>query len=319
MKIRVFLTALLALAALPAAAQQYPSRPITIICGYGPGTGADVISRYFAEKLRVLGGQPVVVENKAGAQTMVSAEYVANAKPDGYTILLAPGNSTFAANAHLFKKMPFDPIKDFTPITTMASLPFVVAVAPDSPINSMKDLTAHLKAKGAKASYAYSTPFGQAASELYKKLTGAPGVPVPYRSGVAIIPDLKSGEVDFMFADSGTAMLQKQQGFLKLIAVSTAERSPVAPEYPGMKEAGIPDFDLGAWFGAWLPAKSPQAIVDKLEGWINQIVVTDETREFLLRVSYAPMPGNQKMLAELTPREIEKWGRIIRDANIEPQ
>jgi len=303
----------------PTRAQDYPSRPITAICGYSAGSGADVLTRYFAEKLHVLSGQPVVVENKVGALTVLAGDAVARAKPDGYTIYVTAGNASLASPPFLFKKLPFDPIADFTPVTTLITLPFVLTVSPDSSIHSVAELTAHLKARGEKAAYAYGTSFGQASSELYKKSAGVPGHPVAYRTGLNSLADLKTGEIDFMFTDVSSGTMQAQQGLLRIIAVTTAQRSPAFPDFPTMQEQGIPDFDIGAWWGVWLPAKAPTPVVDKLERWFNQIVATDETRTFMARVGAAPWPGNRKLLAETTPREIEKWGRLIRDANIEPQ
>ena len=302
----------------PTLAQDYPSRPITAICGYSAGTGADVLTRYFAEKLHQLAGQPVVVENKVGALTVLASEAVARAKPDGYTIYVTAGNASLASPPFLFKKLPFDPIADFTPVTTLITLPFVLTVGPDSKVRNVGELTAHLKARGEKAAYAYGTSFGQAASELYKKTAGVPGHPVAYRTGINALADMKN-DIDFMFTDVSSGTMQAQQGLLRIIAVTTARRSPAFPDFPTMQEQGIPNFDIGAGWGVWLPAKAPVPVVDKLERWFNQIVATDETRTFMARVGAAPWPGDRKLLSETTPREIEKWGRLIRDANIEPQ
>jgi tripartite-type tricarboxylate transporter receptor subunit TctC len=302
-----------------AQAQPYPSRPITSICGFSAGTGADVLTRYFTEKLRVLAGQPVLVENKVGALTVVASEAVAKAKPDGYTIYIAPGNASFATPPHLFKKIPFDPIKDFMPVTTLITTPFVLTVSPETKITTVAELTEHLKARGDKAAYAYGTSFGQVSSELYKRVAHVPGHPVAYRTGLNSLTDMKTGEIDFMFTDVSSAMMQADQGFLRIIAVTTAERSPANPDLPTLREQGLPEFDLKAWWGVWLPAGSPPAVAAKLETWFNQIVATAETRTFLARIGSAPWPGNRQLLAETTPREIEKWGGLIRAANIEPQ
>jgi len=302
-----------------AAAQTYPSRPITMITGYPAGGGGDVLARYFAEKLRTLAGQPVVVENKPGAQTNLAAEMVAHARPDGYTLFFTAGNSTFATNPHLFRTIGFHPIKDFTPVTTLFTLPFFAAVSPKSPITSMAELTRFLRQKGKNGSYAYGNTFSQASAELYKRIENLDTVGVAYRAAPTSIPDLLAGQIDFTFIDPTLGLQQAGQGQLRLIAVTTAERSPVAPDIPGMKEAGVPGFNLSGWFGAWLPANAPQPIVDKLEGWLNQIVVTDETRAFLLKGGCAPLPGDAKTAAALVRRDIEVWRVLIQDAHIEPQ
>jgi len=326
-RLRIFVGRFLAASALAAlaayvgsaAAQNYPTRPITLITGYPAGGGGDVLARYFADKLRALAGQPVVVENKPGAQTNLAAEMVAHAKPDGYTLFFTAGNATFATNPHLFRTIGFDPVKDFTPVTTLFTLPFFAAVSPKSSIASMSELTAFLRAKGKSGSYAYGNTFSQASAELYKRIERLDTVGVAYRAAPISIPDLLAGQIDFMFIDPTLGLQQASQGQLRLIAVTTAERSPVAPDIPGMKEAGVPNFDLSGWFGAWLPANAPQPIVDKLEAWLNQIVVTDETRAFLLKGGCAPFPGDAKTAAALVRRDLEVWRVLIQDAHIEPQ
>jgi tripartite-type tricarboxylate transporter receptor subunit TctC len=300
-------------------AQEYPTRSITAISGFAAGTGADVLTRYFAEKLRVLAGQPVVVENKVGALTVVASEAVAKAKPDGYVIYIAPGNASFAAPPFLFKKLPFDPLADFTPVTTLLTTPFVLTVSPELNITTVGELTRHLAARGDKAAYAYGTSFGQVASELYKRVARVPAHPVAYRTGLNSLTDMKSGEIDFMFTDISSATMQRDQGFLRIVAVTTGERSPANPDIPTLREQGLPGFDLAAWWGVWLPAGAPAGLVARLETWFNQIVATEETRVFLARIGSAPWRGDRRLLAETTPREIEKWGRLIRDAGIEPQ
>jgi tripartite-type tricarboxylate transporter receptor subunit TctC len=315
----VLAVALLAASVLPAAAQQYPARPITIICGYAAGTGGDVLARYFGEKLRQLGGQPVLVENKAGAQTNVAAEYVARSKPDGYTLFITPANSTFSSNTFLFKSLPFDPIKDFTPITTLATLPFLVTVSPNTSIKSMSDLTAHLKAKGAKGSYAYGNSTAQVMTELYKQIEGLKTEGVPYRATPQAMPDIDKGDIDVMFMDATFALQQAKEGRLRILAATTAQRSAVAPDYPGMEEAGVKGFDLSGWWAMWMPANPPPDVLAKLEGWFNQVVATDETRDFLLRNGLAPLKGSSKWAADYLPKDIEKWGKAIKAANIEPQ
>jgi tripartite-type tricarboxylate transporter receptor subunit TctC len=317
--LRLAFAALLALAALPAAAQQYPNRPITFIVGYAAGTGGDVLTRYFAEKLRLVAGQPVIVENKAGAGTNIAAEYVARSKPDGYTVFITPANSTFSSNSFLYKSLPFDPIKDFTPVTTLGTLPFLVTVAPELPVKSMKELTAHLKAKGAKGTYGYGNSTAQVMTELYKQIEGLQTLGVAYRATPQALPDMHKGEIDVMFMDATFALQQERQGQLRILAATSAQRSPVAPDFQGMEEAGVKGFDLTGWWAAWLPANPPQDVLRKLESWLNDIVATEETREFLLRGGLAPLKGNSQWAKDYLPKDIEKWGKIIRGANIEAQ
>jgi tripartite-type tricarboxylate transporter receptor subunit TctC len=310
---------LICLSAAPVRAQSYPSRPITVVTGYAAGTGGDVLIRFFAERLRPLAGQPIVVENKPGALTNIAAEFVARARPDGYTLFIAAGSSTFAANPHLFKNLPYDPIKDFTPVTTLFTLPFFAAVSPTSPAHSMRELTEIMRAKGTNGSYGYGATFSQAAAELYKKLEHLQTIGVAYKAAPTSVTDLLAGQIDFMFVDPTLGLQQASQGQLRLLAVTTAERTPAAPDVPGMRESGLAGFDLDGWFGAWLPAHAPPEIVSTLEAWLNRIVAAEDTRQFLLKAGCAPFPGNAKVVADLVPRDLEAWRVLIRDAHIEPQ
>ena len=301
------------------AQEEYPNRTVTAICGYAAGTGADVIARYFADKLHNAVKQPVIVENKPGAQSALAAAYVARAKPDGYTIFIAAGNSTMTANKFLFKSLQYDPEKDFVSVTTIAQLPFLFTVAPNSPVKTVHDLVELLKTKGNKATYGYSNSFAQAATALFTKQTGTNPLPVAYKATPPALTDMLSGQLDFIIMDASFGVQQAKHGSIRALAVTTAERSPVAPEYPGAKEAGLPDYDLTAWWGVWVPAKTPAPIVQKLETIFNQIDATDETRKFLLNIGAAPMPGTSEKTAALIPKEIVKWGKIIKEAGIQPE
>src|SRR5262249_4007446 len=218
----------------------YPSRNIHLIVGYAPGSGPDITTRRVAEALRQASGATVVVENRAGALTKIAAQYVKNAKPDGYTVFITAGNSTFAANPWLFKELPYDPVKDFTPVTSLLQTPFLFAVPQGSPINSVVELTAALKAKGGKAKYAYANSISLAASELYRAKTGIDAIGVAYKSIVDSHAALAAGEVDFFIAD----VTFKDRA--KILALTVAERSPVLPDVPSSREAGLETFDLGA-------------------------------------------------------------------------
>lgn len=305
----------------PAVAQEvYPSREIRIICGYAAGTGADVIVRIFADRLRQFtDGKPVIVENKAGALTQIAAEGVKNARPDGYTLFITAGNSTMSANPHLYKNIKYDPVKDFTPVTTLIKLPFMVVVAPNSPINSMKDLEAHLKAKGEKGTYGYPNTFSLAATELYKQKLGLSPLGVAYNATPQAIPDLAKGDLDFVISDATFLLNQSRQGLVKPLAVTTAKRSSLAPDVPSMEDVGIKDYDLSAWWAAFFPAGTPKPIVDKMAGWLNQIVPTDDTKRAVNNVGAEPWLGSTELLAEHMKADLKLWGDIIKLAKIEPQ
>ncbi len=314
--------AVLALGILASSAaypQEYPSRDIHAICNFPAGTGADIYVRYFSDKLSKLAGKTVIVDNRAGALGTIGTEAAARAKPDGYTIYIAPGSSSHAASAHLFKKLPFDPVKDFTSVTTLAKLSFVFVVDPKSPVKSMADLTAHLKAKQGKGSYGTPAPTGVVSAELYKKLAGVEAKKVQYKDTQMPMNDMLAGNLDFMLGDASWAVEPAKSGRIRVLAVS-GDRASALPGVPTMEEAGVKGFGkVMAWWAVYVPAKTPQPIVNKLEGWFNQIVAMDETKKFLTNLGADPFPGNSKSAADLLLKDLKAWGEYVRLAGIEPQ
>jgi tripartite-type tricarboxylate transporter receptor subunit TctC len=306
-----------AIAAFPHTASSqnnYPNRDIHLVVGYSPGSGPDITTRRLADALRKASGQTVVVENKPGALTNIAAQAVMHAKPDGYTIFVTAGNSTMAANPWLFKNLPYDPIKDFTPVTSLLKTPFLFTVPLGSPINSVRELTTALKAKAGRAKYAYANSISLAAAELYKYKAGIDAVGVSYKSIVDSHAALAAGEVDFFIAD----VTFKDKA--KLLALTVAERSPVLPDIPSSAEAGLDNFDLGAWWGIWLPAGAPKDIVDKLADWTDAFTASEENREFTFSRGNQPWIGVRgAALEQFTIAEIKKWGEAIKAAKIEPQ
>jgi tripartite-type tricarboxylate transporter receptor subunit TctC len=300
-------------------AQDYPAKSITVVNGYAAGAGPDVPIRYFAEKLRELSGKPVIVENRPGALTNIAAEAVARAKPDGYTVFITAGNSTMAANPYLFRKLPYDPQKDFTPVTTLYQTAFVLVVNSKMPVKSLAELTAYLKQKKDRASYGYSGSLGLATAELYKSMAGLDTPGISYKSLQQSIPDVLSGALDFIFQDAAVIREQTRAGQFRALAVTPQRRTAVMPDVPTMSEAGFPGYDLSGWFAAYLPANAPAAIVERLSGLLNQIVANDETNKFLTGNGLDPMPGSPQKLAQFQSAELEKWGRILKAARVEPQ
>lgn len=305
------------LVGLPAQAQEYPTRTITIYCGFPAGSGSDVIVRYFADKMRPLAGQPVVVDNKAGALGNIAADAMNNAKPDGYTMLITP-NSAGAANVHTFKHLPFDP-RAFTPVTTLVQLPFVLIVGPNSPVKSVAELTALLKSKNGKGTFGYANTTALASAEMYRTMAGFEATQVAYRGVPQSIADLTQGELDFTYADATFATPQIEQGLFRGLAVTTAKRSSALPNLPTMAETGLAGYDLGAWFAAFLPPQTSPQIAQKLSGWLNQIMAMEETKKFLLNVATDTFPGSPEALKKFQAAEIDKWGAIVKAAKIEPQ
>jgi tripartite-type tricarboxylate transporter receptor subunit TctC len=306
-------------ACLSAQGQEYPTRTIRVIVGLPAGSGGDVIARFYADKLSELAGKPVIVENRPGMILSAGADAVAKSQPDGYTVLITSVTSSHAANLSLFKKLPYDPIKDFTPVATLQKGYFILVVRPEAPWRTVAELTQAMKQKGDKASYAYGSPPGLASAELYKAHAGLRAVGIPYKTSVASLPEMLSGELDFQFIDSTQGTPLVQSGKLRGLAISSGQRVS-GVDLPTMAvAANIPEFDIAPAWGVFLPANAPAEIVAKLEAWFTHIVNTGATRRFLANTHAAPFPGGADVLAAFLPKEIEKWRELARIAKIEPQ
>jgi tripartite-type tricarboxylate transporter receptor subunit TctC len=300
-------------------AQDYPTRPITVVVGLPAGSGGDVVARFYADRLSRLAGKPVIVENKPGMILSIGADAVAKAPPDGYTILITSVTSSHAANVYNFKRLPYDPIKDFTPVATLQKSYFILMVRAQAPWQTVAELTDAMRVKGDKASYAYGAPPALASAELYKARAGLKAIGIPYKTSVASMSEMFSGEIDFQFIDStaGTPLLES--GRVRGLAVSAGQRVP-GVNLPTMAEAAnIPEFDIAPVWGVLLPAGAPPAIVTKLEGWFAEISRMDSTRQYIASTHAAPFAGNAKALADFIPKEIEKWRELAKLAKIEPQ
>jgi len=303
---------------LQVGAQDYPARDIHTICSFAAGSGADILVRYYSDKLSRLAGKPVIVENRVGAQGTIGAEYAARAKPDGYTVLITPASSTHAAAAYTFKKLPYDPIKDFVSVAPIARLSFVIAVSGSSPIKSIPELVAHLKSKPEHGTYGEGTVTGQVVAELLKDRAGLKTVQVPYKTSVQGITDLIAGQLDFLVWDATFLSGQARTGRIRLLGVTAGKRSDALPEVPSIAES-FPGFDITSWWGVLVPAGTPKPVVDKLAHWIGQINATDETRQFLHNVATDVLPGTPESMAKLLREDIDRWGRYAKLAKIEPQ
>jgi tripartite-type tricarboxylate transporter receptor subunit TctC len=306
-------------ACVSAHAQTYPARDMRIVVGLPAGSGGDVVARFYADKLSQVSGKPAIVENRPGMILSAGADAVAKSPPDGYTILITSVTSSHAANLFNFKKLPYDPIKDFTPVATLQKTYFMLMVRADAPWKNVAELTEAMKKKGDRASYGYGSPPALASAELYKARAGLQAVGIPYKTSMASLPEMFSGELDFQFIDAtqGTPLLQG--GKLRALAVTTAQRVP-GVDIPTMAEAAkIPEFDVAPAWGVFLPAGAPAPIVARLESWFAEIMKMDATRQFLANTHGAPFPGGAKDLAEFVPKEIEKWRELAKLAKIEPQ
>ncbi|HVG51314.1 MAG TPA: tripartite tricarboxylate transporter substrate binding protein [Xanthobacteraceae bacterium] len=308
----------LVLVTLPARAQEFPTREIKTICSFAPGTGADIVVRYYAQKLSELAGKAVVTENKPGLQGLLGTEAAIRAKPDGYTISINPASSTLAASPHLFKKMPFDPQKDVDFAGMILSTSFVLVVTPNSNINSVAELTKKLKEKDGDRFYAGSTNTGIVASELYIKALGLDVKRVNYRSAFDAMNEMVSGKIDFFFTDTTSALGQIAGGKYRALAVTSGKRLASFPNTPTMTESGYP-MDISPWWGILVPAGTPKPIIDKYAAWFAKISAMPETREFLLKNGLEPFMGDAAAMRKLLIDDTARWGEWVKLANIEVQ
>lgn len=302
----------LLLAASVAGAQEYPWKPIKIIVPFAVGGGADMIARLVGQKLGESLGQPVVVENRAGAGGNIGAEFVAKAAPDGYTLLMA--SSAFVINPSLYSKVPYDPIKDFKPITQPALLPNILVVNPSVPAKSVPELVAHAKAQAGKLSYA-SAGAGTGthlAGELFKLQSGVEMVHVPYKGGGAVINDLVGGQVSLTFATLPSVIQFVQNGRLRALAMTTKARWPGLPNVPTLAQSGLPDFEISTWIGLLAPAKTPDEVVNKLHREVVRIIQLPEVRDQFDKLGMVPVGDTPAQFAEHIRTELPKYERLIK-------
>jgi tripartite-type tricarboxylate transporter receptor subunit TctC len=310
--------AIVGLAPIGAGAQQYPDRDIHFICVFPPGSGADVLVRYFAEKVRPLTGKNIVVENRSGAGGNIGIEYVARAKPDGYTVLVH-GASGVAASMSLFKNPPVDVGKTIQLAATINRQPFMVLVDAKSPHKTLADLTEAMKKKGDKAAYATAAPFGTVVGEVYKQGTGIKAQEVIYKNAVDSLNEQNQGVLDYSVHDPVYALAQQREGRLRILAVSTSERLKANPEFPTLKESGISDFNMMGWWAAMVPAGTPAPVAAQINKWFNQVVGSEETRQFLARFGGDQLTMEPDKAQALFIQEIKNWADYVRIAKIEPQ
>jgi tripartite-type tricarboxylate transporter receptor subunit TctC len=298
-----------------AAAENYPTKPIRMVLGYPAGSGIDNVARQVAQRLEKSLGQTVYVDNKPGALGNIAAQNVATSEPDGYSILFTP-NSAPVANVHLFKKLPFDPIKDFAPIAPVATLGFVVLVNSEMPVKTIADLNALIKKEPGKYSYGTGNATGQVAGALYTHLAGLDVLNVPYKGVPPAVIDLIGGRINFVMADASLAIPQIKGGKVKGLAVTNSTRVAALKDMPTMAESGIPGYDLTGWFGIFAPAKTPANIVKLLEKTVREVVADKEMGESLRAIGVEPIFGSSADLAKMVAVDTVKWGEIIKRAGI---
>lgn len=301
-----------------AAAATYPERTVRIVVPFGPGNSYDHTTRYFADKLQARLGQAFVVEPRQGAVGNVAAGYVARQPADGYTVMLA-ANSTHSANQHLFKELPYDPVADFDPITTLAQVPQVLIVSPTLGVNSLAELIELVRQKPGEFNYGSSSATGRVAAESFLKAADLQAQHIGYKTTTPAVIDLASGQLHFMFTDAASGLSNSAADKVKLLGVTSAERLAAAPDVPTMSETGLPGFEFVAWLALVVPHGTPAGAAQKLSEVTNEIIAEDETRDFLAKLYIQPYPGNPEQLRDLIASDTQRWGEMIRAAGIEPQ
>jgi len=302
-----------------ASAQPYPAKPIRFVVPFPPGGSNDVLSRAVALGLTTHLGQPVVIDNRPGAGAMIGAEHVAKSAPDGYTLLNVQGS--FATNAAIRKKLPYDPLADFSFVGMMASGPMIVIVHPALPVKNIKELLALAKAKPGEINYA-STGSGGAnhlATELFRRMAGINIVHVPYKGASQALTDLLGGHTQLFITSLPSVLPQVQAGRLKALAVAGTQRTPFAPTTPTVSEAGVPGYVVVLWWGIAVPAKTPNDIINRLAAELLKVLQMPDTKERFAREGAAPEPMSREVFTEFVHKDIGRWKQVVLDAGLQQE
>jgi len=314
--LRVTAALLLCALALPVCAQGYPNKPIKVVVPYAPGGNMEHW-RGTLEKVSQLLGQPLVMENRAGAGGNIGTDYTAKSPADGYTLVIGT-IGTHAINASVYAKMPYDVIKDFTPVVFLATMTNVAMVNPATPVKSMQEFIDYAKANPGKLNFA-SPGNGSSAhltGEMFKQVTGVTMQHVPYKGSAPALMDLIAGRIDIMFDNIPLPLPHIRAGKLRGLAVTAAQRSPSLPELPTLAEAGVPGFDVSSWYGIYAPAGLPQEMVAKLNAAFNEALRAPEIRERLTTQGWTVTGGTPEQFAAHTQAELERWARVVKSANV---
>lgn len=312
------LAASAALATSTARADDYPSRPIKLIVPYAAGGGADSVARIVAKRVSETIGQPIIIENRGGAGSIIGTEVVQKADPDGYTLLLGQ-SGPISINPAIYRNLRYDPVKDFAPVTMTTAYPYVLVVNPKLPAKDLREFVALAKAKPGEFNYG-TTGVGAAnhlVSELFNGKAGLKMTHIPYRGTALAVTDLIAGQVTMVFADPISALAHIQAGTLRALAVTSKERSPVAPEVPTIAESGYPGFDAIAWHGILAPARTPPAIVKKLNDEIVKALKDPDTKALLEKQAMQTVGDTPEAFAAFIGQDIAIWKEVATQANVE--
>jgi tripartite-type tricarboxylate transporter receptor subunit TctC len=300
-------------------AQNYPMRPIRLVVPYAAGGSTDVLARMVGQKLTEALGQPVVIDNRTGAGTLIATEIVARAAPDGYTLLMATP-PLVVADA-LYQKVPFDAMRDFAAVTNIAATSNVLVVHPSMPAQSARELIALAKTQPGKYAYGSSGIGGAShlAVALFASMAGVELLHIPYKGGALAVTDLLGGRLSLMFANLTTVQQHVKSGKVRALAIGTAQRSLVLPELPTVAEAGVPGYEANNWNGVVAPAATPRALIEQLQREIRAIVDAPEMRGRLLQSAFEPVANSPAAFKHYLETEHAKWGRVVREAGIKPE
>jgi len=311
--------ALLATAALsPAFAQDWPSKPITFIVPFAAGSATDQLARAIGQSITEQTKQAVVVDNKAGASGMLAAQAAARAPGDGYTVLITT-NTTHAANQHLYKKLPYDAVKDFAPLSGLGKGGQVMVVRADAPYKTVADVLAAARKTPGKLSFGSGSSSSRIAGELFQQMSGTEILHVPYKSNPLAITDLLGGQITMMFTDASTGLPQIKAGKLRALGVTSARRMAVLADVPTIDEAGVKGYDMGYWFAAYAGAATPPAVVQRLNGLLQVALKSTAVQQFFDNSGGEVFATTPEALARFQQDETAKWGRVVKAAGIEAE
>jgi tripartite-type tricarboxylate transporter receptor subunit TctC len=318
---RLLIAALVAGTSLVAPAQaqdRYPTQSVKFVVPFAAGSATDTLARLLGSRMDAGLGQSVVVENLAGGSGVIAAQAVARAAADGHTVLIST-NTTHAANQSLLKKIPYDPIADFEPVSKLGAIPLALVAHPSVPADDVKQLISYAKANPGKLTFGSGSSSSRIAGEMLKAMAGIDLLHVPYKSNPQVVTDLLGGQIALFFGDISTSLPPVRAGKLKGFAVSSAQRSPLAPELPSLSEAGVPGYELTAWFGAWVPARTPAPVVTKLNAAFREALADKEIAGKLLTAGIEVEASSPDQLKAFVISETKKWAKIVADAGIQPE
>ena len=312
---RALFAALLLVATTALAQGDYPNRPLRLVVTVPPGGAADFIARLVGSKLSEALTQPVVVENKAGASGTIAADAVAKAAPDGYT-LLQNSITTHGIGPHLFSQLPYDPVKDFAPVSGLALLPLIMAVNAELPVRDVNQLIAYAKTHSVNFASSGNGGAPHMAAELFKSVTGAPLVHVPYKGSGPAVADLVGGRVQIMFDAAPSLIAHVRSGKLRVLAAASSERNRLLPDVPTFAEVGLPGVNVSLWYGLLAPAGTPRPMIETLNRAIGQILEAPDVGARLHAQGAQPMPGPPQAFAAFMQAEMAKWAPVVKQANV---